>query len=68
MRSINKHFSKIAPKYRESRNTDLQPIHYIKRALKHMTDIEAADVSGGAGRDENIMLVIQKTGNGSPLS
>ncbi len=50
MRSINKHFSKIAPKYRELRNTDLEPIHCIKRTLKHLTDIEAADVGCGAGR------------------
>ena len=44
MRNINKHFSKTAPIYRKLRNTDLKPIHYIKRTLKHMTDIEAADV------------------------
>ena len=50
MRKINKHFSKIEPKYRELRNTDLEPIHYIKRALNHLTYIEAADVDCGAGR------------------
>ncbi len=50
MRNINKHFTKIAPRYRELRNTDLEPIHYIKRTLKHLTDIEAADVGCGAGR------------------
>jgi ubiquinone/menaquinone biosynthesis C-methylase UbiE len=50
MRYINQHFSKIAPKYRELRNTDLEPIRYIKKTLKHLTNIEAADVGCGAGR------------------
>lgn len=50
MRNMNEHFSRIAPKYRELRNTDLEPVHYIKRTLKHLTDIEAADVGCGAGR------------------
>ncbi len=50
MRNINQHFSKIAPKYNELRNTDLEPIEYIEKTLKHLTDIEAADVGCGAGR------------------
>ena len=50
MRNIDKHFSQIEPKYRELRNTDLEPIPYIKRTPKHLTDIEAAGVGCGAGR------------------
>ena len=61
MRNINQHFSKIAPKYRELRNTDLEPIHYIKRSLKHLTEIEAADVGCGAGRyDISLFQILQK--------
>ena len=56
MRDINKHFSKIAPKYRGLRNTDLEPIRYIKRTLDHLPYIEAADVGCGAGRYDISLL------------
>ena len=56
MRNIDRHFSQIAPKYRELRNTDLEPIHYIKRTPNHLTDIEAADVGCGAGRYDILLF------------
>ena len=44
------HFSLIAPKYRNLRTTDLEPVLYIKEQLKSLATIEAADIGCGSGR------------------
>ncbi len=50
MRETNHHFSRIAHKYRETRAIDLALLSIIKKRLENLTEIEAADVSCGAGR------------------
>lgn len=50
MTSIHHHFSNIAPRYRYLRTTDIEPILHIKRTLKELRRIIAADVGCGAGR------------------
>ena len=50
MRRIRHHFSMIAQKYKDLRTTDLLPLSVIKKKLKNLTEIEAADVGCGVGR------------------
>jgi len=50
MRRINHHFSRIAQKYRDLRTIDLALLSIIKKRLENLTEIEAADISCGAGR------------------
>lgn len=50
MRNMQNHFSKIAPKYRELRTTDIEPILYIKDITKDLPEIIGADVGCGTGR------------------
>ena len=40
----------IAQKYKDLRTTDLLPLSVIKKKLKNLTEIEAADVGCGVGR------------------
>ena len=48
--AIHHHFSRIAPKYRDLRITDPEPITFIARELERLVSIEAVDVGCGAGR------------------
>src|SRR3989338_6841682 len=50
MRNIQRHFSTVAERYRELRTTDIEPIIYIKEALRENSLITAADIGCGAGR------------------
>lgn len=50
MENIHHHFSEIAHKYRDLRTTDLEPIIFIKKKLKRLSKIEAADIGCGTGR------------------
>jgi len=50
MKKIHHHFSKIAHKYEDLRTTDLEPILFIKKKLRNLKKIEAADVGCGGGR------------------
>lgn len=50
MQNIYYHFYKIAHLYRGLRTTDIEPILYIKKKLKNLPEIIAADVGCGAGR------------------
>lgn len=50
MKKINRHFSNVAPKYRELRTTDEQPILEIKKVLGHKHKFVGADIGCGAGR------------------
>ena len=44
------HFSGIAPKYRDLRTTDPEPIAFIAEELKSLASIEAVDIGCGTGR------------------
>ena len=50
MTGIYPHFSQIAHKYKDLRTTDLEPVLSIKKKLRNLTKIEAADVGSGVGR------------------
>ncbi|MEE8596708.1 MAG: class I SAM-dependent methyltransferase [bacterium] len=50
MKSIHKHFSKIAHKYGDLRTGDLEPILFIKKKVQNLTKIEAGDIGCGMGR------------------
>ena len=50
MKNIHYHFSEIAHKYRDLRTTDLEPVIFIKKKLKKLSKIEAADIGCGTGR------------------
>lgn len=50
MKSIHKHFSKIAHKYGDLRTGDLEPILFIQKKVQNLTKIEAGDVGCGMGR------------------
>ncbi len=50
MKVMYDHFSKIAPKYRELRITDSEPIHFVKNMLDELPEIKAADIGCGTGR------------------
>jgi ubiquinone/menaquinone biosynthesis C-methylase UbiE len=49
-KSMQKHFSDVARKYRNLRTTDSEPITLIVNKLYNMESIEAVDVGCGAGR------------------
>ena len=49
-KAIHHHFSRIAPKYRYLRTTDLKPVTLIVDKLKNLAHIEAADIGCGGGR------------------
>jgi ubiquinone/menaquinone biosynthesis C-methylase UbiE len=44
------HFSRIAPKYRDLRINDPEPVSFIARELVNLPSIKAVDVGCGAGR------------------
>ncbi len=44
------HFSKIATSYKNIRITNIEPILFIKKKLKDLDKIKAADIGCGAGR------------------
>jgi ubiquinone/menaquinone biosynthesis C-methylase UbiE len=48
--AMNQHFSGIAERYRNLRNTDSEPIGLIANKLRNLSHIEAADIGCGAGR------------------
>ena len=50
MKRIRRHFSRIARKYADLRTTDLEPILSIKKKLRNLNEIDAADVGCGGGR------------------
>lgn len=50
MKKIHYHFSRIAQKYEYLRTTDSEPILLIKKKLKNLTNINAADIGCGVGR------------------
>jgi SAM-dependent methyltransferase len=53
---IHEHFSSVAPTYRDLRTTDPEPIAYIARQLRLLSQITAADVGCGAGRYNQLMF------------
>ena len=53
---MHKHFSEIAPSYRDVRMTDLEPIQFIKKMLKDPRSIRAADIGCGAGRYDLLLF------------
>lgn len=52
----SEHFRKIAPHYQSLRTTDAEPVEYIARHLKSVTDIHAADVGCGTGRYTSLLM------------
>ena len=54
--SMHKHFSEIAFSYRDVRMTDLEPIQFIKKRLKDLRSIRAADIGCGAGRYDLLLF------------
>ncbi|UCD84522.1 MAG: class I SAM-dependent methyltransferase [Deltaproteobacteria bacterium] len=50
MKNIHYHFSNIAHQYEYLRTTDLEPILFIRKKLKNLTKINAADIGCGVGR------------------
>jgi ubiquinone/menaquinone biosynthesis C-methylase UbiE len=54
-KSMQKHFSDIAKKYRNLRTTDSEPITLIVNKLYNMESIEAVDVGCGAGRYDMLL-------------
>lgn len=44
------HFSSIADKYKDLRNTDLLPVKFVRNRLRMLTSIRAADIGCGVGR------------------
>ena len=55
------HFSGIAPKYRDLRTTDPEPIAYIAEELKNLASIKAVDIGCGTGRYD--LLLYQYLGD-----
>ncbi len=49
------HFSKLAPRYRELRATDVDLIDHIRRRLAGRTTVRAADIGCGDGRDDRLL-------------
>lgn len=49
-KGIHQHFSRIAPKYRNFRITDPEPVVFIAKELEKLVSIKAVDVGCGAGR------------------
>ena len=49
-KKMDRHFSKIAKKYRNLRTTDSEPVSVIVDKLKYLAHIEAVDVGCGDGR------------------
>jgi SAM-dependent methyltransferase len=50
------HFGRLAPSYREVRETDVEPIEYIGRRLAGRASILAADIGCGAGRYDRLLF------------
>jgi ubiquinone/menaquinone biosynthesis C-methylase UbiE len=59
--AIHHHFSRIAPKYRDFRTTDPEPITFIAKELDKLVSIEAVDIGCGAGRYD--LLLCRYLGN-----
>lgn len=55
-KKMEKHFSEIAPSYRDVRITDLQPIQFISKRLKELGIIRAADIGCGTGRYDMLLF------------
>lgn len=53
---VNKHFTRVAKKYRQLRITDSEPVSVIIDKLKNLDHIEAVDVGCGAGRYDLLLL------------
>jgi ubiquinone/menaquinone biosynthesis C-methylase UbiE len=56
MRSMDEHFSKVADKYNELRNTDHEPIQYIRDLFSNCASRVAVDVGCGPGRYALLLL------------
>lgn len=54
--AMDKHFSRVAKKYRNLRTTDSEPISLIVDKLKNLEYIEAVDVGCGAGRYDLLLF------------
>ena len=50
MKQLQKHFSRVASRYRDLRTTDPEPILYIINHIQHLPQIKAADFGCGTGR------------------
>lgn len=50
MKNIHHHFANVAPKYRDLRTTDNEPVAFIEKKVRNLEKIRAADVGCGAGR------------------
>ena len=53
---MDKHFSRVAKKYRNLRTTDSEPISIIVNKLSNLDHIEAVDVGCGAGRYDLLLF------------
>ena len=50
------HFRRIAPLYRELRETDAEPVFHIVRQLNPLSAIKAADIGCGTGRYTQLLM------------
>jgi SAM-dependent methyltransferase len=50
------HFSQLAPRYRDLRITDVEPIAFIGETLKGLPEVKAADVGCGDGRYDLLLF------------
>ena len=53
---MHRHFSQVAPSYRQVRTTDPEPIQFIGEVLKGLSQVKAADVGCGAGRYDQLLF------------
>ena len=53
---MNRHFTAIAPRYREVRTTDVAPIRLIAEQLRHLPRARGADIGCGAGRYDLLLF------------
>lgn len=51
-----KHFSEIAPSYRDLRTTDLEPIRIVSKKLRDSKSVTAADIGCGDGRYDLLLF------------
>ncbi len=50
------HFSRVAPRYRQVRITDAEPVDFIRETLRDLPEIKAADVGCGDGRYDLLLF------------
>ncbi len=55
-KSMYDHFSQVAPNYRKVRNTDEEPIAFIRETLNGLPQIQGADIACGAGRYDLLLF------------